>query len=172
MLRHPTDPSRKLVRRVAAVEGEEMLSTDDQDEPFQLEKGQCWVLCDNPSISFKVSPCKQIRHQFGRCLVLYLLALRVWNSYCSGNIVFALSSSHLPSLSWPKRYPEELQSFLKGGNQGLILILIFDFLAWLFFKPQDAQDSRTFGPLAVSNIEGRVIYFKRSTIDHGPVLNR
>ncbi|BBN19858.1 hypothetical protein MPTK1_8g14280 [Marchantia polymorpha subsp. ruderalis] len=88
MLRHPTDPSRKLVRRVAAVEGDEMLSTDDKDEPFQLERGQCWVLCDNPSVGAK-----------------------------------------------------------------------------------EAQDSRTFGPLPVSNIEGRVIYFSRSSVDHGPVLN-
>ncbi|KAL2608469.1 hypothetical protein R1flu_027042 [Riccia fluitans] len=88
MLRHPTDPSRKLVRRVAAVEGEEMLSTDEKDEPFQLKNGECWVLCDNPSVS-----------------------------------------------------------------------------------PKEAQDSRTFGPLPISNIEGRVIYFSRSSVDHGPVLN-
>ncbi|CAM6091673.1 unnamed protein product [Calypogeia fissa] len=88
MLRHPSDPSRKLVRRVAAVEGDEMLSSNEQDEPFKLERGHCWVLCDNPSINAK-----------------------------------------------------------------------------------EAQDSRTFGPLAVSNIEGRVIYFRRSTVDHGPVLN-
>lgn len=38
-------------------------------------------------------------------------------------------------------------------------------------KPPDVEDSRTFGPLPLENIEGRVIYAARSKVDHGPVTN-
>ena len=35
----------------------------------------------------------------------------------------------------------------------------------------DVIDSRTFGPLPVSNIIGRVMYAARSETDHGPIEN-
>ncbi len=54
MLKDPDDPERELVRRVAALEGEEMVSSNDDDEGFKLEPGTCWVLCDNEGISPKV----------------------------------------------------------------------------------------------------------------------
>lgn len=54
MLKDPQNPEKELVRRVAALEGEEMVSTNEEDEPFQLGPGTCWVLCDNESISPKV----------------------------------------------------------------------------------------------------------------------
>ncbi|KAG9145003.1 hypothetical protein Leryth_017461 [Lithospermum erythrorhizon] len=77
-----------LVRRLAAVEGDEMISTDEKDEPFVLEKDECWVVADNESI-----------------------------------------------------------------------------------KPEEAKDSRTFGPVSTSSIVGRAIYSLRNAVDHGPINN-
>ncbi|CAK9199579.1 unnamed protein product [Sphagnum troendelagicum] len=88
MLKDPDDPERELVRRVAALEGDEMVSSNDDDEGFKLEPGTCWVLCDNEGIS-----------------------------------------------------------------------------------PKEAVDSRTFGPLRMSNIIGRAIYYSRSAVEHGFVQN-
>lgn len=54
MLKDPQNPEREIVRRVAALEGEEMESSDPSDEPFCLARGTCWVLCDNDNLSSKV----------------------------------------------------------------------------------------------------------------------
>ncbi|XP_024390452.1 mitochondrial ATP-independent inner membrane protease subunit 2 isoform X2 [Physcomitrium patens] len=88
MLKDPRNPDTNLVRRVAALEGEEMLSTHAEDESFKLAPGTCWVLCDNESLS-----------------------------------------------------------------------------------PKESRDSRSFGPLPLSNIIGRAIYGIRSAVDHGFVVN-
>ncbi|XP_073135237.1 mitochondrial ATP-independent inner membrane protease subunit 2-like [Henckelia pumila] len=88
VLKDPTDSEKYLVRRLAAIEGYEMASTDAKDEPFVLEKDQCWVLADNENV-----------------------------------------------------------------------------------KPKEAYDSRTFGPVTMADIVGRVIYCLRSAVDHGPVKN-
>mmetsp|Transcript_29878 Transcript_29878/g.53491 ORF Transcript_29878/g.53491 Transcript_29878/m.53491 type:complete len:211 (-) Transcript_29878:269-901(-) len=40
-----------LVRRVAATEGEEMVSDAPEDEGFTLDTGTCWVLADNEELS-------------------------------------------------------------------------------------------------------------------------
>ncbi|XP_031251634.1 uncharacterized protein LOC116109547 isoform X1 [Pistacia vera] len=88
VLKDPEKSDNYLVRRLAAVEGYEMVSTDEKDEPFVLEKDQCWVLADNENI-----------------------------------------------------------------------------------KPKEANDSRTFGPVPMTNIVGRVLYCLRTAVDHGPVLN-
>lgn len=50
----PEKPYNYLVRRLAAVEGHEMASTDEKDEPFVLEKDQCWLLADNEKLKPKV----------------------------------------------------------------------------------------------------------------------
>ncbi|KAL5981031.1 Mitochondrial ATP-independent inner membrane protease subunit 2 [Asimina triloba] len=42
-----------LDRRLTAIEGYEMISTDPNDTPFVLEGGQCWVLSDNESLKPK-----------------------------------------------------------------------------------------------------------------------
>ncbi|KAJ8749111.1 hypothetical protein K2173_013718 [Erythroxylum novogranatense] len=88
VLKDPSKSDNYLVRRLAAVEGYEMASTDEKDEPFILEEDQCWVLADNEKL-----------------------------------------------------------------------------------KAKEANDSRTFGPVAMSDIVGRVIYSLRTAVDHGPVLN-
>lgn len=54
MLKDPDKPNGYLVRRLAAIEGYEMVSTDEKDTPFILEKDQCWVLSDNESLKPKV----------------------------------------------------------------------------------------------------------------------
>ncbi|XP_022156611.1 uncharacterized protein LOC111023476 [Momordica charantia] len=88
VVKEPEKPQNYLVRRLAAIEGYEMASTDEKDEPFVLEKDQCWVLADNEKL-----------------------------------------------------------------------------------KPKEANDSRTFGPVPMSDIVGRVIYCLRTAVDHGPVQN-
>lgn len=54
MLKDPIKSDDFLVRRLAAVEGYEMVSTDEKDEPFVLVKDQCWVLADNENVKPKV----------------------------------------------------------------------------------------------------------------------
>ena len=54
MLKNPEKPDDYLVRRLAAIEGYEMVSKDEKDEPFVLEKDQCWVLSDNEALKAKV----------------------------------------------------------------------------------------------------------------------
>lgn len=88
VMKDPEKPDDHLVRRLAAIEGYEMVSTDEKDEPFILDKDQCWVLADNESI-----------------------------------------------------------------------------------KAKEARDSRTLGPLPMTDIVGRVIYSLRTPVDHGPVPN-
>eukprot|EP00850_Spirogloea_muscicola_P016658 SM000137S00436 [mRNA] locus=s137:117302:119054:+ [translate_table: standard] len=44
---NPVDDATKLVRRVAALEGDEMVSSKEQDEAFDIPVGHCWLLCDN-----------------------------------------------------------------------------------------------------------------------------
>ncbi|KAL9253738.1 Mitochondrial ATP-independent inner membrane protease subunit 2-like protein [Drosera capensis] len=53
VLKDPEKPNDYMVRRLAAVEGYEMLSTDEKDEPFILEEDQCWVLSDNENLKPK-----------------------------------------------------------------------------------------------------------------------
>ncbi|XP_021640507.2 mitochondrial ATP-independent inner membrane protease subunit 2 isoform X2 [Hevea brasiliensis] len=88
VLKDPKNSESYLVRRLAASEGHEMVSNDGKDEPFVLEKDQCWVLADNEKL-----------------------------------------------------------------------------------KPTEANDSRIFGPVPMSDIVGRVIYCLRTPVDHGPVQN-
>ncbi|VFQ93894.1 unnamed protein product [Cuscuta campestris] len=88
VLKDPVKSDDFLVRRLTAIQGYEMVSNNEKDEPFVLEEDQCWVEADN------------------------------------GNI-----------------------------------------------KPKDAYDSRTFGPVSMANIVGRVIYCLRSAVDHGPINN-
>lgn len=53
VMKDPEKPDDRLVRRLAAVEGYEMASKDEKDEPFILEKDQCWVLSDNEALKPK-----------------------------------------------------------------------------------------------------------------------
>lgn len=53
MLKDPEKPDDVLVRRLTAIEGYEMVSKDEKEEPFILEKDQCWVLSENESLKAK-----------------------------------------------------------------------------------------------------------------------
>ncbi|XP_031111332.1 uncharacterized protein LOC116015412 [Ipomoea triloba] len=53
VLKSPVKSDNFLVRRLAAIEGYEMASTDEKDEPFVLEEDQCWVVADNENIKPK-----------------------------------------------------------------------------------------------------------------------
>jgi hypothetical protein len=43
----PASVQPVMIRRVAALENQEMVSEDPEDVPFQIPKGHCWVLADN-----------------------------------------------------------------------------------------------------------------------------
>lgn len=47
VIRDPNDVRRKYVRRIAALEGAQMVSDVDGDAPFQIPGAHCWVLRDN-----------------------------------------------------------------------------------------------------------------------------
>jgi hypothetical protein len=44
-----------MVRRVAAIEYQEMISEDMNDQSLVLPKGHCWVLADNPNLNLQMS---------------------------------------------------------------------------------------------------------------------
>ncbi|GLC45644.1 hypothetical protein PLESTB_001789600 [Pleodorina starrii] len=46
----PDDATHVMVRRVAAVEGDEMVSSSPTDPPFLIPPGHCWVLADNAEL--------------------------------------------------------------------------------------------------------------------------
>ncbi|KAG8064225.1 hypothetical protein GUJ93_ZPchr0004g38492 [Zizania palustris] len=54
LLKDPEKSDDLIVRRLAALEGYEMVSNDEKDEPFVLDKDQCWVLAENQSLKPKV----------------------------------------------------------------------------------------------------------------------
>ncbi|MCO5561901.1 hypothetical protein L7F22_015526 [Adiantum nelumboides] len=51
LFKDPLNPEQERVRRVAAIEGDQMVSTDTNDLPFALDDGHCWVISDNESIN-------------------------------------------------------------------------------------------------------------------------
>ncbi|XP_039004018.1 uncharacterized protein LOC120130944 isoform X1 [Hibiscus syriacus] len=53
VLKDPDNSENYLVRRLAATEGYEMVSKDEKEESFVLEKDQCWVLADNEKLKPK-----------------------------------------------------------------------------------------------------------------------
>lgn len=53
VLKDPLKSDNFLVRRLAAIEGYEIVSTDEKEEPFVLEKDECWVVADNENIKPK-----------------------------------------------------------------------------------------------------------------------
>ena len=55
LFKDPLDPDQERVRRVAAIEGDQMVSTCVDDLPFALEEGTCWVVCDNAAVNPSVS---------------------------------------------------------------------------------------------------------------------
>ena len=57
MLKDPNETDKFLVRRLAALEGSEMVSIDEKEEPFVLEKDQCWVVAENQEMKSKVHYC-------------------------------------------------------------------------------------------------------------------
>lgn len=56
VLKDPENTDNYLVRRLAATEGFEMVSKDEKEEPFILDKDECWVLADNEALKPKVLP--------------------------------------------------------------------------------------------------------------------
>lgn len=54
ILKDPEKSDDYLVRRLAAIEGYEMVSTDEKDKPFVLEEDECWVVSDNEALKPKV----------------------------------------------------------------------------------------------------------------------
>ncbi|CAI5464116.1 unnamed protein product [Closterium sp. Yama58-4] len=70
-----------IFRRVAAVEGDEMVSSQPSDEPFRIDKDQYWVLADNPAVPAKEALDSRtlgpvhVRDMVGRALYVVRSAL-------------------------------------------------------------------------------------------------
>ena len=75
LLKDPEKSDNFLVRRLAAIEGYEMASTDEKDEPFVLDKDECWVLADNENLKAKVRYMLLEHHIKGSTLANGLLDL-------------------------------------------------------------------------------------------------
>ncbi|KAI4990965.1 hypothetical protein ZWY2020_039336 [Hordeum vulgare] len=53
LLKDPEKSDDLIVRRLAAVQGYEMVSIDEKDEPIVLDKDECWVMADNQELKAK-----------------------------------------------------------------------------------------------------------------------
>lgn len=85
VFKDPQNSDNYLVRRLAAIEGYEMVSKDEKDEPFVLEKDQCWVLADNENLKPKVDGTFLFNNLINKFLFVYqttpLLFLYTWYAY-------------------------------------------------------------------------------------------
>lgn len=54
LLKNPLESDKLIVRRLAALGGQEMASTDKKDEPFVIDFDECWVLSDNKRLKAMV----------------------------------------------------------------------------------------------------------------------
>lgn len=54
LLKNPLESDKLIVRRLAALGGQQMVSTDEKDEPFFTDYDECWVLSDNNKLTAKV----------------------------------------------------------------------------------------------------------------------
>ncbi|CAI5479050.1 unnamed protein product [Closterium sp. Yama58-4] len=74
-------PFPVVFRRVAAVEGDEMVSSQPSDAPFRIEKKQFWVLADDPAVPAKEALDSRtlgpvhVRDMVGRALYVVRSAL-------------------------------------------------------------------------------------------------
>ncbi|CAI0434437.1 unnamed protein product [Linum tenue] len=80
VLKDPGKDDNYLVRRLAAVEGYEMVSNDEKDEPFVLDREECWVLADNEKLKAKVV---LFGNPSSSCPLLAITELLLMFSFCS-----------------------------------------------------------------------------------------
>lgn len=68
-LKDPDSTYNCSVRRLAAIEGHEMVSTNEEEEPLILERDQCRVLADDKKLNPKVSyTCRLVVRNNCQCL--------------------------------------------------------------------------------------------------------
>ncbi|CAI5528545.1 unnamed protein product [Closterium sp. Naga37s-1] len=74
-------PFPVIFRQVAAIPGDEMVSSQPSDEPFRIEKKQFWVLADSPAVPAKEALDSRtlgpvhVRDMVGRALYVVRSAL-------------------------------------------------------------------------------------------------
>lgn len=137
----PASSPAVLVRRVAALEGDEMASDDAEDEAFAVPQAS------GRRMHFKKAAAAM---QCGR-----FLDRRAAHSAGrrAGRAAHRLPP---PPFCWLQGH-----CWVLADNEDL--------------APCDAVDSRTFGPLPLQNIQGRVMYYARDETDHGalqPLANQ
>lgn len=191
-----------MVRRVAAMEGEEMESDDPKDEGFRIPQVQGAMI----SLPFMSSDGKRNKSDqllrwsiyFSSALLnldVRILEMRACalpdSSVTSGGAELQLVQGcgccsacvHHPipgpskmAETWSARLPVLGQvvgsdfphyKSLPSPAQGHCWVLADNDK----LVPPHVIDSRTFGPLPLSNVVGRVLYSARSEVDHGPVEN-
>lgn len=91
LLKNPLDSDKFLVRRLAALGGYEMASTDEKDEPFVLDDYHCWVLSDNKKL--KIEVCSD------------LLKHNIFTDWLMNRASMVLAEVAILSYPAQKRYP-------------------------------------------------------------------
>jgi len=84
LLKDPEKSDDLIIRRLAALEGYEMVSSDEKDEPFVLEKDQCWVLADNQVLKPKV--CMLFMLVIITCVILLGGVAPRYTRFCYVNV--------------------------------------------------------------------------------------
>jgi hypothetical protein len=84
LLKDPEKSDDLIIRRLAALEGYEMVSSDEKDEPFVLEKDQCWVLADNQAQKPKV--CMLFMLVIITCVILLGGVAPRYTRFCYVNV--------------------------------------------------------------------------------------
>ena len=84
VLKDPENSENHIIRRLAAIEGFEMASTNEIDEMFVIEKDRCWVLSDNENLKPKVC------HLHANMILMHMA------NWCASSYSLSLSlSSHI-----------------------------------------------------------------------------
>jgi signal peptidase I len=143
VVKDPEDGSRRFVRRVVALEGDELVRDEEETSQalLRLERGQYWVLRDNDN------PIEED---------IQLLRERALEAGTTSDDPQAnAQKANAPNVGSGAALPAERLPLAQQIN--LLRIL--------------RRDSRDFGPVTSDHIIGRVIYAIRNEVDHGRVRN-
>ncbi|CAL4967564.1 unnamed protein product [Urochloa decumbens] len=102
---------------LAAVEGCEMVSTDEKDEPFILAHNHCWVLADNQSLTPKMARDSRL---FGPVPLGYIYGRVVYTLRTTADHGMVKNSCRAMKQDFPVVAKElDLQALLDGVNMRL-----------------------------------------------------
>ncbi|GAB2245452.1 hypothetical protein Droror1_Dr00000945 [Drosera rotundifolia] len=173
VFKDPSASNKLLVRRLSALEGEAIVSPKKKNKLSVLGKGKCWVVADNKDLTAK--------YYLERMTYLYRTDGQEMYPTLGGPMQtllvrklpspVATSSNHLVRRlaavggDFMESSDDKGESFPLENKQCWVLSDNDDMTA------EEAHDSRTFGPVPISDLVGRVIYGLQSPFDHNPIEN-